>query len=119
MFRIIFGIFIILHGLVHLLYFGQSTRYFELQPGMVWPDGAWAGLERASAASKSARASLTCPASCRTLARRRCSSAYSAAGTASGTLQSLDQGTKDIPLSAITCKEGAVHFEATQKGGAP
>lgn len=35
------GIFLVLHGLVHLLYFGQSARYFELQPGMVWPDGAW------------------------------------------------------------------------------
>lgn len=42
MIRIVFGIFIILHGLVHLLYLGQSARYFELQPGMVWPDGAWA-----------------------------------------------------------------------------
>jgi len=42
MFRIIFGVFIVLHGLVHLLYFGQSARYFELQPGMVWPDGSWA-----------------------------------------------------------------------------
>jgi len=41
MVRILFGIFIVLHGLVHLLYFGQSSRYFELQPGMVWPDGAW------------------------------------------------------------------------------
>jgi len=39
--RILFGIFIVLHGLVHLLYFGQSARYFELQPGLVWPDGAW------------------------------------------------------------------------------
>ena len=39
---IVFGIFIVLHGLVHLLYFGQSARLFELQPGMVWPDGAWA-----------------------------------------------------------------------------
>jgi len=39
--RIIFGIFIVLHGLVHLLYFGQSARYFELKPGMVWPDGSW------------------------------------------------------------------------------
>ncbi len=36
------SIFFVLHGLVHLLYFGQSARYFELQPGMVWPDGAWA-----------------------------------------------------------------------------
>jgi len=38
----LFGIFIIFHGLVHLLYFGQSARYFELQPGLTWPDGAWA-----------------------------------------------------------------------------
>jgi hypothetical protein len=42
MIRIIFGVFIVLHGLVHLLYFGQSARYFELQPGLVWPDGSWA-----------------------------------------------------------------------------
>lgn len=42
MFRIVFGVFIVLHGLVHLLYFGQSARYFELQPEMVWPDGSWA-----------------------------------------------------------------------------
>jgi len=42
MIRIIFGVFIVLHGLVHLLYFGQSARYFELQPEMVWPDGSWA-----------------------------------------------------------------------------
>jgi hypothetical protein len=41
MLRIIFGVFIVLHGLVHLLYFGQSMRLFELQPGMVWPDGSW------------------------------------------------------------------------------
>jgi len=25
-----------------MLYFGQSAGYFELQPGMVWPDGSWA-----------------------------------------------------------------------------
>ncbi len=36
------GVFIVLHGLVHLLYFGQSARRFELSPGMVWPDGSWA-----------------------------------------------------------------------------
>ncbi len=41
MLRIIFGVFIMLHGLVHLLYFGQSARYFELQPGLAWPDGSW------------------------------------------------------------------------------
>jgi hypothetical protein len=40
--RFIFGALIVLHGLVHLLYFGQSAKYFELKPGMVWPDGSWA-----------------------------------------------------------------------------
>ena len=40
--RIIVGIFVVLHGLVHLFYFGQSRRLFELQPDMVWPDGSWA-----------------------------------------------------------------------------
>jgi hypothetical protein len=42
MLRFIVGAFIVLHGLVHLLYFGQSWRLFELQPGMVWPEGSWA-----------------------------------------------------------------------------
>lgn len=42
MFRILFALFLVLHGLVHLLYLGQSRRIFELQPGMVWPDGSWA-----------------------------------------------------------------------------
>jgi hypothetical protein len=41
MLSLLFGVFVVLHGLVHLLYFGQSARYFELQPGMVWPDGSW------------------------------------------------------------------------------
>jgi hypothetical protein len=36
------GIFFLLHGLVHLLYAGQSLRSFELRPGMTWPDGSWA-----------------------------------------------------------------------------
>lgn len=42
MIRILVGVFIVLHGLVHLLYFGQSARFFELQPGLDWPDAAWA-----------------------------------------------------------------------------
>jgi len=42
MVRIIVGVFIVLHGLVHLLYCGQSQGLFELQPGLVWPDGSWA-----------------------------------------------------------------------------
>ena len=33
-------------------------------------------------------------------------------GAATGTVESVDQGAKDIPLSGITCKEDAVHFEA-------
>ena len=42
MLQFIFGGFIVLHGLVHLLYAGQSARRSELKPGMVWPDGSWA-----------------------------------------------------------------------------
>lgn len=42
MVRIAFGIFVVLHGLVHLLYCGHSARLFELQPGLAWPDGSWA-----------------------------------------------------------------------------
>ena len=41
MLRYITGGFLILHGLVHLLYFGQSWRVFQLQPGLLWPDGSW------------------------------------------------------------------------------
>jgi hypothetical protein len=41
MLRFIVGAFLVLHGLVHLLYFGQGWRLFELQPGMLWPDGSW------------------------------------------------------------------------------
>ncbi|MCB0116661.1 MAG: hypothetical protein KDD84_21335 [Caldilineaceae bacterium] len=42
MIRILFGGFLVLHGLVHLLYLGQSWRFFKLQAGLVWPDGSWA-----------------------------------------------------------------------------
>lgn len=42
MLEFVIGVFLVLHGLVHLLYFGQSRRLFELQPGMTWPDGSWA-----------------------------------------------------------------------------
>jgi hypothetical protein len=41
MIRFTSGLFIILHGLVHLLYFGHSAGYFELADGLTWPDGAW------------------------------------------------------------------------------
>ncbi len=42
MIQVASGIFLMLHGLVHLLYFGQSARFFTLQPGMNWPDSSWA-----------------------------------------------------------------------------
>jgi hypothetical protein len=42
MIKFIAGVFLMLHALVHLLYFGQSARLFELKPGMIWPDGSWA-----------------------------------------------------------------------------
>lgn len=34
-------IFLILHGIVYLLYAGQAIRLFELRPGFSWPDGSW------------------------------------------------------------------------------
>jgi hypothetical protein len=42
MIKVIAGVFLILHSLVHLLYFGQSARLFEMKTGMIWPDGSWA-----------------------------------------------------------------------------
>ena len=33
---IVAGVFLILHGLVHLLFAGQVLRFFELRPGMIW-----------------------------------------------------------------------------------
>jgi hypothetical protein len=39
------------------------------------------------------------------------------AGMATGTIDSPDQGAKDIPLSAITYKDGKVRFEARGIGG--
>jgi hypothetical protein len=41
MWTIVVGIFFLLHAMVHLLYAGQAMRFFELRPGMLWPDGAW------------------------------------------------------------------------------
>jgi hypothetical protein len=40
-----------------------------------------------------------------------------ASGAATGTMDSLDQGAKDIPLSRITYKESNVRFEAPGIGG--
>ena len=41
MLAIFFGIFMILHGMVHLLYAGQSWGLFELRPEMTWPQESW------------------------------------------------------------------------------
>ena len=34
--------FLILHGLVHLLYLGQSMKWYQLGEGMTWPENSWA-----------------------------------------------------------------------------
>ena len=39
--NILIGIFLILHGVVHGIYAGQSLHLFEMRPGMLWPDGSW------------------------------------------------------------------------------
>jgi hypothetical protein len=42
MLRLLVGIFMVLHGLVHLLYSAHSQRFVELRPEMIWPDDSWA-----------------------------------------------------------------------------
>jgi len=60
MLRYLVGAFIVLHGLVHLLYFAQSRRVFELQPGMAWPDGSWAFSRLLGDEATRWLASITC-----------------------------------------------------------
>ena len=60
MLRFIIGIFMVLHGLVYLLYFGQSQRLFELQPGMIWPDGSWAFSKLVGDKATRLLASISC-----------------------------------------------------------
>jgi hypothetical protein len=40
--RFLFGVFIVLHGLVHLLYSAHSRRLVQLGSELAWPDGSWA-----------------------------------------------------------------------------
>jgi len=47
----IYGIVLVLHGLVHLLYVGQSLRKFELAAGMVWPIDSWLFKNRVDGAT--------------------------------------------------------------------
>jgi hypothetical protein len=57
---LVFGLFLVLHGLAHLLYLGQSARLFELQSGMVWPDQSWAFAWLASPEPVRLLASIAC-----------------------------------------------------------
>jgi hypothetical protein len=60
MLQILFGLFLVLHGLVHLLYAGQSARRFELKPGLAWPDGSWAFSKLLGDAATRTLASVAC-----------------------------------------------------------
>jgi hypothetical protein len=60
MLRIVIGVFMLLHGLVHLLYFGQARRLFEVQPGLAWPDGSWAFSKLLGDETTSWLASIAC-----------------------------------------------------------
>ncbi len=51
---------VILHGMVHLMYFCQSQRIFELKTGMVWPDGSWAFRRLLGDSPTRSLASLSC-----------------------------------------------------------
>lgn len=56
------GVFVVLHGLAHLLYFAQSRRLFELSPGLRWPDGSWAFSRHVSDETTRRLASFACAA---------------------------------------------------------
>jgi hypothetical protein len=58
--RFIFGAFIVLHGLVHVLYLGHGLRLFELQAGLLWPDGSWAFSKLVGNAATRELASVGC-----------------------------------------------------------
>ena len=60
MVRYALAVFVVLHGLVHLLYFGQSARLLELQAGMDWPDHSWALSQLASSGAIRGLASAVC-----------------------------------------------------------
>lgn len=40
--KIIIGIFILLHGLVHVLYVGHSLGFFDIASRLRWPESSWA-----------------------------------------------------------------------------
>lgn len=40
--NIAIAVFLILHGMVHFLYLGQSMKWYQLGEGMSWPENSWA-----------------------------------------------------------------------------
>jgi hypothetical protein len=60
MLMLIIGTLVVLHGVVHLLYSGQSWRLFELQPGMAWPENSWTLSRLLGNQALKAFASLAC-----------------------------------------------------------
>ena len=54
------AVFLILHGLVHLLYLGQSMKWYELGKGMTWPDNSWAFSRPFGNKATRAIASVSC-----------------------------------------------------------
>jgi hypothetical protein len=58
--RVIFSIFLVMHSVVHLIYFGQSAKRFEMQPGLTWPDGSWAFSKLLGESGTRTLASLCC-----------------------------------------------------------
>jgi len=60
MLRFLVGAFVVLHGLVHLFYFGQARRLFDLPAEMTWPDGSWAFSKLLGEGTARGLASIAC-----------------------------------------------------------
>jgi len=60
MVRFLFGIFIVLHGLVHLWYVALSQRLIEFQPEMGWTGESWIFTPLLGDAVTRALASVLC-----------------------------------------------------------
>jgi len=54
------AVFLVLHGLVHLLYLGQAAKVFQLQPGLTWPAGSWLFSKPIGDAATHTLASVLC-----------------------------------------------------------
>ncbi len=39
---IVFGVFLVAHGLVFVMYAAHAMRLLEVKPGFTWPDASWA-----------------------------------------------------------------------------